>query len=81
MNPQHSITDKPLAAAGLTSYRYRGTYGWIMIGARDDDDALRESLRSTPLGGDMDRLQVWDGTQYVNAGQTQESQESQAPGM
>ena len=31
-------TDKPLADHGLTSYRYRGRYGWIMIGARDDDD-------------------------------------------
>jgi hypothetical protein len=29
------IHNKPLAAAGLTSYRYKGRYGWIMIGARD----------------------------------------------
>jgi hypothetical protein len=27
--------DKPLAASGLTSYRLRGRYGWIMIGATD----------------------------------------------
>lgn len=39
--------DRPCAAAGLTSYRYRGRYGWIMIGAKDDADAMREASRST----------------------------------
>ena len=58
--------DKPLAARGLTSYRYRGNYGWVMIGATDHADALRETARSvsnhTPT---LDRLQVWNGTEYV----------------
>jgi len=58
--------NKPLAAHGLTSYRYRGNYGWVMIGARDNADALREAGRSasnhTPV---IDRLQVWNGVEYV----------------
>ena len=28
------MCDRPLAAQGLTSYRYKGTYSWIMISAR-----------------------------------------------
>ena len=43
--PRHY--DRPCAAPGLWSYRYRGRYGWIMIGARDDADAMREARRST----------------------------------
>lgn len=63
-------TDKPLAAHGLTSYRYKGAYGWIMIGAVDHADALSEAARSFSdrrLIPSMDRLQVWDGKQYVQA--------------
>lgn len=53
--------DKPLAAAGLTSYRYRGGYGWIMIGATDTADALREANRSLCQGeASVDRLQIFD---------------------
>jgi hypothetical protein len=44
------ITDLPLAAPGLASYRYRGPYGWIMIGATDEHDAAREALRSLESG-------------------------------
>lgn len=43
-----SLHDKPLASAGFTSYRCKGRYGWIMIGARDDVDAIREARRSDP---------------------------------
>jgi hypothetical protein len=42
-----NVTDKPLAAPGLNSYRYRGRYGFIMIGATDTPDALNEARRST----------------------------------
>jgi hypothetical protein len=35
--------DKPCAMRGLTSYRYAGRYGWIMIGAVDDTE--RRSIR------------------------------------
>lgn len=59
--------DRPCAAAGLTSYRYRGRFGWIMIGARDLGDALREAGRSTRDPIELARLQVWDGTGYVPA--------------
>ena len=40
------MTDRPLAVKGLVSYRYRGPFGWIMIGAKDDSDALNEARRS-----------------------------------
>lgn len=61
------VTDRPLAAPGLTSYRYRGRYGWIMIGARDHDDAMAEAARSTPGPLSPDALEVWDGARYVKA--------------
>lgn len=56
--------DKPMAAAGLTSYRCRGRYGWIMIGAKSDADAWREALRSSDEAR-RDTLQRWDGARYV----------------
>lgn len=57
--------DKPCASAGLTSYRYKGQYGWIMIGAKNTQDALQEALRSiTSCGANLAahkaNLQVWD---------------------
>jgi hypothetical protein len=54
------ITDSPLASPGLTSYRYHGRYGWIMVGATDHADALREAQRS--LSHDtatIENLEVW----------------------
>jgi len=61
------ITDKPCAMAGLVSYRYKGRYGWIMIGAKDHADALREASRSTDDSIVIDNLQVWNGKEYVSA--------------
>jgi hypothetical protein len=58
--------DKPLAAAGLTSYRCQGRYGWIMIGAKDHADAMREARRSCDCVTESG-LQIWDGSQYVHA--------------
>ena len=60
-----NIFDKPLADHGLISYRYRGRYGWIMIGARDDMDAMREASRSTDYPVTLDKLEIWNGTNYV----------------
>lgn len=60
------LTDRPLAAPGLTSYRCAGRYGWIMIGAKDHAEALQEARRTCPDALPQD-LQVWDGTQYVKA--------------
>lgn len=59
--------DKPLAAPDLTSYRYKGGYGYIMIGARDLPDALSEANRSlTASKARVDRLEVWNGERYIN---------------
>jgi hypothetical protein len=60
-----SIYDKPLATSGLHSFRYRGRYGWIMIGAHDALDALREAARSTD-NVTIAKLQEWDGEKYVS---------------
>lgn len=59
------ITDRPLACPPNQSYRLKGAFGWIMIGAMNDQDAMREARRSTdhPL---LEDLQRWDGTQYVS---------------
>lgn len=64
MNDTRLMQDRPLAVQGLTSYRYKGPYGYIMIGAVDHDDAMREAARSTrdPV---TKYLQVWDGDKYV----------------
>lgn len=58
------LVDRPLAVAGLASYRCRGRYGWIMIGAKDHDDALSEARRSCAAASRED-LELWDGGQYV----------------
>jgi hypothetical protein len=62
--------DRPCAAPGLISYRARSRYGWIMIGALNDADAMNEARRSTPAPTD---LQVWDGAscRYVPVGESQ----------
>ena len=57
--------ERPCAAKGLTSYRYKGRYGWIMIGAGDRAEALREAARSTD-NVLPENLQVWNGKEYAN---------------
>ena len=59
-----STHDKPLAAHPWRSYRYKGLFGWVMIGASDDQDALNEAKRSVSGTPTMDRLQRWNGTVY-----------------
>lgn len=66
MNGYEHVCNKPLAAAGRTSYRCRGRFGWIMIGARDVDDAMCEARRSSAFAL-RENLQVWDGKHYVPA--------------
>lgn len=61
----YDVTTRPCAAAGLISYRYRGPYGWIMIGAKDDADALREARRSTSAPITPANLEAWDGAAYA----------------
>lgn len=58
--------NKPCAAPGLISYRCASPYGWIMIGATDHDDAMREALRSSPHA-ERRNLQIWNGVEYVPA--------------
>lgn len=58
------VTNRPLAAEGLISYRYSGRYGWVMIGAKDDQDALRQAQLSTGEVPLLENLQVWDGNAY-----------------
>lgn len=55
------MSDLPLAAKGFSSYRAKSPYGWIMIGAKDDEDAWREAHRSTANPTD---LQKWNGERY-----------------
>jgi len=62
------VEDRPMAAAGLISYRYLAAFGFVMIGARDHADALREAQRSVTGTVTMDRLQVWNETAYVDVG-------------
>lgn len=52
--------EKPLAAPGLNSYRYAGRFGWVMIGATDEADALREAARSVTGEVSRENLQAWD---------------------
>ena len=57
--------NKPLAIKGLKSYRYRGRYGFIMIGATDTQDALKEACRSTESKVIIDNLEAWDYSKYM----------------
>lgn len=60
------MTEKPLADKGLVSYRYKGMYGWIMIGAKSDEDALNEARRSTyNHQATIDNLQRFENGSYV----------------
>lgn len=58
--------NRPLAAAGLTSYRCRTRFGYAMIGAKDDADAMNEAVRAYPAAKRED-LEAWDGKRYVPA--------------
>lgn len=61
--------DRPMAAPGLTSYRYAGRNGFVMIGARDTADALEQARLSIWGEVDQSRLEVWsaDALTYVKA--------------
>jgi hypothetical protein len=61
--------DRPMSAKGLTSYRFKGTFGWVMIVATSHKDALSEAKRSTDAPITMSRLQVWSDKkqQYIAA--------------
>jgi hypothetical protein len=55
--------DLPCADSGLDSWRYPSPYGgWIMIGARDNVDALNEASRSIYGAPDPEKLERWSWT-------------------
>ncbi|MGN8188697.1 hypothetical protein ACTJLD_22175 [Burkholderia sp. 22088] len=64
MSASARISDRPLAAEGFKSYRCKGRFGWIMIGASDVEDAMREARRSCPEAKVAD-LEEWNGERYV----------------
>ena len=73
-----SFTERPCAAPGLTSYRCSSRYGWIMIGAKDDREALQQARRSAATAKRQD-LQVWNGERYVPVGK-RAGERSRIPG-
>lgn len=65
-----NISDKPLASNGLISYRYKGPFGWVMIGANNHSGALREAARSVDFTEEnlpqLSMLQMWNGKEYAD---------------
>jgi len=55
------VHNRPCAAPGLVSYRARGRFGFIMIGATDNADAWREAKRSSDAPHSLER---WNGGAY-----------------
>jgi hypothetical protein len=47
------------------TYRYRGRYGFIYIGASTDTEALLEAQRSTDDKVTPDRLERFNGQHFV----------------
>ncbi|MFN9471421.1 hypothetical protein [Acidovorax sp.] len=67
LNPRarpRPISSLPLAAPGLLSFRLALPHSFIMIGAKDEADAMIQAARSTPKPR-MEDLQRWDGQAYV----------------
>lgn len=58
------VSDRPLAAEGYLSYRCKGAFDWIMIGAKDDADAMVQARRSSAYAK-RETLQKWNGAAYV----------------
>lgn len=56
------VHERPCAARGLHSYRFAHAFGFVMIGALDEADAMREARRSTDKAGTLER---WNGCAYV----------------
>ena len=54
--------NKPLAANGLTSYRYATGHSYVMIGATCIGDALQQAALSTQ-SPQVENLEIWDSEQ------------------
>lgn len=59
------MLNNPMASNGLITYRYRGRYGFIYIGASTDTEALSEAQRSTDDKVTPDRLERYNGHHFV----------------
>ncbi len=59
------MSNHPMASNGLITYRYRGRYGFIYIGASTDTEALSEAQRSTDDKVTPDRLERYNGRRFV----------------
>jgi hypothetical protein len=59
------MSNTPMASNGLITYRYRGRYGFIYIGAFTDTEALSEAQRSTDDTVAPDRLERYNGQRFV----------------
>jgi hypothetical protein len=55
------MSNHPMASNGLITYRYRGRYGFIYIGATTDTEALSEVQRSTDDTVTPERLERFNG--------------------
>ena len=59
------MPNHPMASNDLITYRYRGRYGFIYIGANTDTEALSEAQRSTDDKVTPDRLERFNGHHFV----------------
>ena len=60
-----TMSNTPMASNGLITYRYRGRYGFIYIGALTDTEAMIEAQRSTDDKVTPDRLERYNGQRFV----------------
>ena len=68
MKERYEWESKPMAAKPLKSYRYPGSFSYVMIGAKDNADALNEArMAGLPEPPVIDKLEAWDGARYVKA--------------
>ena len=59
------MSDNPMVSNGLMTYRYRGRYGFIYIGASTDTEAMTEAQRSTDDKVTPDKLERYNGKYFV----------------
>lgn len=60
--PIKHFTELPLAIHPFKSYRCKGRYGYIMIGAMNGDDAFEQAKRSGEVH--KEDLEKWNGSSY-----------------
>lgn len=57
------MCELPLASPGLLSFRLALPFSFVMIGAKDEADAMIQASRSTPHPR-IENLQRWNGQAY-----------------